>query len=96
MLPILSATSISMKSGGNLGINSFSSLSLTSSSLDFPPPVAASFGYVSTRVSIINLDSFCLKVRSAFVCKPKITGESFSGMLAIYSRNLLCSAQSGI
>jgi hypothetical protein len=40
----LSKTSIKFKSGGSWGSKSFSNLSFTSSSLDFPPEPEASFG----------------------------------------------------
>ncbi|KAL7466108.1 hypothetical protein ACHAXS_012881 [Conticribra weissflogii] len=53
----------------------------------FPPP----FGWVSPSVLNNELDSFTRYVRSAFGCRPKISGESASGKLSMYFLKSLCS-----
>lgn len=57
-------------------------LSYTISSLLFPPPEDDSLGLVSNIVSIISLDSFNLKVKSAFPCNPNTSGLSLGGTVA--------------
>ena len=50
-----------------------------------PPPPDAYLGLVSIIVLIISIDSFILKVRSAFKSNPNIYGESVPGIVAMYS-----------
>ena len=59
--------------------------SLTIYYLVFPLPPEAYFGLVYIIVKIISIDSFILKVKSAFESNPKISGESVAGIVAIYS-----------
>jgi len=46
------------------------------SSLVLPEPEDESFGLVSITVYIISVDSFNLKVKSAFGWRPNTSGES--------------------
>jgi hypothetical protein len=59
--------------------------SFTISSLVFPPPPDAYLGLVYMIVNIISIDSFIRKVKSALESKPKISGESVAGIVAMYS-----------
>mmetsp|Transcript_1536 Transcript_1536/g.4234 ORF Transcript_1536/g.4234 Transcript_1536/m.4234 type:complete len:268 (-) Transcript_1536:321-1124(-) len=85
----------STKSGGIL-LSSSKAWSFTMSSMDFPPEPPLSLGCVSMMVAIISAASFKRYVKSAFGCKPKMSGESTGGIVSMASRYCWISMPSGI